>query len=102
MVIEKKAKNKFQPKPGSFPDVAFPLDVIQIDHTPVDIILVDDKTRQPIGRPWLTIAIDIYSRMICGYYLSLDAPSEISVAMCVSHCVLPKEDWLATKEVDGE
>lgn len=97
-----KAKNKFQPKPGQFPDVSFPLDVIQIDHTPVDIILVDDKTREPIGRPWLTIAIDIYSRMICGYYLSLDAPSEVAVAMCISHCVLPKEDWLSSKGVEGE
>lgn len=96
-----KAKNKFQPKPGQFPNVNYPLDVIQIDHTPMDIILVDDKTRQPIGRPWLTLAIDIYSRMVCGYYLSLDAPSEISVAMCISHCALPKEEWLASKEVEG-
>lgn len=62
---KEKAKNKFQPKPGRFPDVSYPLDVIQIDHTPMDIILADDKTRQAIGRPWLTVAIDVYSRMIC-------------------------------------
>ena len=99
---KEKAKNKFHPKPGRFPDVSYPLDVIQIDHTPMDIILVDDKTRQAIGRPWLTVAIDVYSRMICGYYLSLDAPSEISVAMCIAHCVLPKEEWLSAKGVDGE
>lgn len=99
---KEKAKNKFQPKPGRFPDVSYPLDVIQIDHTPMDIILVDDKTRQAIGRPWLTVAIDVYSRMICGYYLSLDAPSEISVAMCIAHCVLPKEEWLSAKGVNGE
>ena len=99
---KEKAKNKFQPKPGRFPDVSYPLDVIQIDHTPMDVILVDDKTRQAIGRPWLTVTIDVYSRMICGYYLSLDAPSEISVAMCIAHCVLPKEEWLSAKGVDGE
>ena len=63
---------------------------------------MDDKTRQAIGRPWLTVAIDVYSRMICGYYLSLDSPSEISVAMCIAHCVLPKEEWLSAKGVDGE
>jgi putative transposase len=34
---------------------AWPLDVLQIDHTPVDLILVDEAARQPIGyrgRPW--------------------------------------------------
>jgi putative transposase len=98
----KKAKDKFAPKAGTFPNVFYPLDVIQIDHTPVDLILVDDLNRQPIGRPWVTFAIDVYSRMILGYYLSLDAPSEISVAMCIAHAVLPKEEWLAAKEITGE
>lgn len=97
-----KAKNKFQPKPKHFPNVSYPLDVIQIDHTRVDLILVDDVTRQPIGRPWLTLAIDVYSRMICGYYLSLDAPSETSVGLCVSHAVLPKEAWLEAKKINGK
>lgn len=99
---KEKARNKFQPKPKHFPNVSYPLDVIQIDHTQVDLILVDDKTRQPIGRPWLTLAIDVYSRMICGYYLSLDAPSETSVGLCVSHAVLPKESWLEAKKIGGK
>ncbi|WP_335968207.1 Mu transposase C-terminal domain-containing protein [Acinetobacter bereziniae] len=98
----KKAKDKFSPKAGMFPNVFYPLDVIQIDHTPVDLMLVDDVNRQSIGRPWVTFAIDVYSRMILGYYLSLDAPSETSVAMCIAHAVLPKEEWLAAKEIDGE
>ncbi|EMI5620015.1 transposase [Acinetobacter baumannii] len=98
----KKAQDKFAPKAGMFPNVLYPLDVIQIDHTPVDLILVDDLNRQPIGRPWVTFAIDVYSRMILGYYLSLDAPSEIAVAMCIAHAVLPKEEWLAAKEITGE
>ncbi|UOO77378.1 DDE-type integrase/transposase/recombinase [Neisseria sp. Dent CA1/247] len=97
-----RAANKFQPKPKHFPNVSYPLDVIQIDHTQVDLILVDDKTRQPIGRPWLTLAIDVYSRMICGYYLSLDAPSETSVGLCVSYAVLPKESWLEAKKIGGK
>jgi putative transposase len=39
--FNEKAKNKFMPTPGSFPNADYPLAVIQIDHTPVDIILVD-------------------------------------------------------------
>ena len=51
---KEKAKNKFTPKPNSFPNVDFPLSVIQIDHTPVDLIIVDNQYRKPIGRPYLT------------------------------------------------
>lgn len=89
-----KAKNKFTPKAGKFPDADYPLSVIQIDHTPVDIILVDDRYRKPIGRPFITLAIDVYSRMVTGYYISLDAPSVTSVGMCLSRSILPKTDIL--------
>jgi len=97
-----KAKNKFLPAAGKFPNADYPLSVIQIDHTPADIILVDDVYRKPIGRPWITLAIDVYSRMVAGYYLSFDPPSETSVAMCVAHAVLPKDEWLLLHKVDAQ
>lgn len=100
--FREKAKNKFMPTAGKFPNADFPMAVVQIDHTPADIILVDDAHRKPIGRPWITLAIDVYSRMIVGYYLSFDAPSETSVAMCVSQAILPKEEWLLAHHVDAE
>ncbi len=88
-----KALAKYQPVPGNY--VAdYPLQVVQIDHTKVDLILVDDVYRKPIGRPWITLAIDVYSRMVTGYHLAFDAPSATSVAMCVAHSVLPKDDWM--------
>lgn len=99
---KEKAKNKFMPAAGSFPNADFPLAVIQIDHTPADIILVDDVYRKPIGRPWITLASDVNSRMVTGYYLSFDPPSETSVAMCVAHSILPKDEWLLLHKVDAE
>jgi putative transposase len=99
--FKEKAKNKFFPAAGSFPHVDFPLAYVQIDHTPADIILVDDKYRKPIGRPWITLAIDLYSRMVTGYYLSFDAPSETSVAMCVAHSIIPKDEWMILHKVDA-
>nr|WP_314492561.1 DDE-type integrase/transposase/recombinase [uncultured Pseudomonas sp.] len=89
-----KARNKHTPSVGKFPGADYPLAVIQVDHTPIDLIIVDDRHRKPIGRLWLSLAIDVHSRMITGYYLALEEPSEISVAMCVAHSILPKEDWL--------
>lgn len=98
--FKEKAQNKFLPVPGSFPNADYPLAVVQIDHTPADIILVDDLYRKPIGRPWITLAMDVHSRMVTGYYLSFDPPSETSVAMCVAHSMLPKDDWLLLHKVD--
>ena len=97
-----RAKNKFLPAAGSFPGADYPLAVIEIDHTPVDLILVDDVHRKPIGRPWITLAIDVYSRIVTGYYLSFDAPSETSVALCVAQSILPKEEWLILHQCDAE
>lgn len=92
--FREKARNKFTAKPGHFPDADYPLSVVQIDHTRADVILVDDKYRKPIGRPWITLAIDVYSRMITGFYISLDAPSVTSVAMCLSRSILNKDKLL--------
>ncbi|RUO66245.1 putative transposase [Pseudidiomarina planktonica] len=88
------ANNRFSARAGRFPNVDSILSVIQVDHTPLDIIIVDDEHRESIKRVWLTMAIDIYSRMVTGFYLSLDAPSTTSVAMCLSHSILPKQQWL--------
>lgn len=97
-----KARNRYTPTPGSFPGADYPLAVVQIDHTPLDILLVDDLHRRTIGRVWITLAIDVHTRMITGYYLALDAPAGISVAMCLAHSILPKEEWLAAHGINGE
>lgn len=87
---------------GAFPESPYPLSVVQMDHTPVDLILVDDVEREPIGRPYLTVAIDVSSRCITGFCLTLEAPSAVSVGLCLSHSVLTKEDWLATRQIQGD
>lgn len=71
-----------------------PLDLVQMDHTRVDVFVVDEKTRQPLTRPWLTLAIDLHTRVVLGFYLSLDAPSSNSIALCICHAMLPKNIWL--------
>jgi putative transposase len=40
------------------------LERVQIDHTPVDLIVVDEISRKPLGRPWLSLVIDNASRMV--------------------------------------
>lgn len=87
---------------GMFPDAKWPFDVVQIDHTPLDIIIVDDEFREPIGKPYLSIAIDCNSRVVVGFSLSLDAPSIFSVGRLIAHCILPKEEFLEGIGVDAD
>lgn len=92
-------RNKYAPIRGAFPGANWPLAMVQIDHTPVDLILVDDVHRRPVGRPWITLAIDVFSRMVAGFYVSFDPPGALAVGLCLAHAILPKESWLAQHEI---
>lgn len=85
---------------GQFPTADHPLSIVQIDHTLVDIILVDPIERLPIGRPYLTLAIDVYSRCIAGFVLSLEPPSAVSVGLCLTHIAMKKDAWLVINDID--
>lgn len=98
----KDAARKFSQIKGPFPGADWPLAVVQIDHTKLDIRIVDEIDREPIARPTITLAIDVYSRMVTGYYVSLSPPSAFSVGMCIVNSVLPKDEWLISHDVKGE
>jgi putative transposase len=51
--------------PGGL-NVEQPLQLVQIDHTLTDVVVVDEETRQFVGRPWLTLGIDVFTRMVTG------------------------------------
>ncbi len=97
----KAARDRYGPAARSL-DVPWPLALVQIDHTLVDVIVVDSVTREPIQRPWLTLAIDVFSRCITGFHLAIEPPSATSVALCIAHAALPKAPWLAARKVEGD
>lgn len=70
-----------------------PLQYVQMDHAIVDVIVVDPVTREEIGRPWITLAIDVATRCIVGFYLTFDPPSQTSVALTLEHSCCPKDEW---------
>lgn len=95
----KKADEIYRVNDGEFPGADFPLAVVQIDHTLLDIILVDDEHRLPLQRPWITMAMDVFSRMVLGFYVSFDAPGAIGTGMCLAHAITPKDEWLANHNI---
>ena len=95
------ARQQYTPvAPGLRPST--PLTIVQIDHTLVDIQLADDLSRAVLGRPWLTLLLDVFSRSVLGFHLSFDPPSAAGVALAVAHGVLPKTGWLAKRSLDLE
>lgn len=96
------ARNRYEAIQGAFPGANHPLSVVQIDHTEADIILVDEVHRRPVGRPWITLAIDVYSRIVAGIYVTFEKPAAISVGMCLAHAICPKREYLAELGVGGE
>jgi|GEM_PF-3331357 len=81
--------------PGTF-RVNQPLEVVQIDHTKADLMVVDELFRRPIGRPTLTIVMDVASRAVLAPVVSFEAPSATTVAYALARACAPKADWLAS------
>lgn len=64
---------------------------VEIDHTPLDLIVIDDKLNIPLGRPYLTLIMDVYSGCILGFHISFNPPSYDSAAKAISHAIKPKD-----------
>jgi putative transposase len=79
---------------GTPPEIDGLLQQVQIDHTPADVIVVDERHRLPVGRPYLTAAIDVASRSMVGLVVTLEAPSATSVGLCLAHMATGKRAWL--------
>jgi putative transposase len=76
------------------------LEIVQIDHTQADVFVVDERTRRPIGRPWLSVAIDVASRCVVGIYVAMERPNAAVVALLLTRVALPKAAWLASLGID--
>lgn len=85
----------YRPK-GSAPQTTRHNEVWEIDHTQVDAIVVDEKSRLPIGRPWVTAIIDRHTRMVMGLYISFNPPGTYSTLQCVRNAILSKDKLLAS------
>jgi putative transposase len=56
-----------------------PNELWQADHTPVDVWVLDERG-QP-AKPWLSVILDDFSRMVAGYLLGFAAPTALQTAL---------------------
>lgn len=66
------------------------LERVEIDHTKLDLVVLDDTLGTLVGRPWLTLAVDVHTRMPVGFHLGFDDPSFKTVMSCIKHAIQPK------------
>lgn len=72
---------------------SYPLERVEIDHTPLNWVVVCDRTGLPLGRPLLTCMIDAYSGYVCGMYLSFYGPGLSSVSGVIRNALMPKNEF---------
>lgn len=80
-----------------------PLECAEIDHTKLDLMVVDEVRGTLLGRPWITVCIDRNTRCILGIYISFVPPSFLTVSRCMKHAFTPKVDLKEIyPEIDNE
>jgi len=74
---------------GEYIEIFCSNQVIQCDHTKLDILIVD-KDDKILGRLWLTTVVDSFSSCVLGFFLGLKQPGTEEVALALRHAALPK------------
>ncbi len=87
---------------GDGPGASFPLERVEMDATRLDVFVVAPGSGLMIGRPWITVAIDYFSRAIIGFYLGFEPPSAIAVMHCLRHAIGPKDRYIEKLEFKEE
>ncbi|GAE33149.1 Mu transposase C-terminal domain-containing protein [Halalkalibacter akibai] len=64
-----------------------PMERAVICHICLDTAVISPVTNNTLGRPWLTILMDEYSKRILAFDLSMESPSYVSIMMVVRECV---------------
>lgn len=64
-----------------------PFEIGHIDHTELDVEMISAHTGQVLGRPWMTLLMDAFSRRVLAFYVTFDPPSYRSCMMILRECV---------------
>lgn len=87
----KSADEEYNPVERGFSDKAlYPLHIVELDHTELDMDVIDDKSGLTLGCPWITLGIDVYSREVWCMYISFEPPSANRVRKAIFHGICMK------------
>lgn len=78
-----------------------PFEIVHIDHTELDVELVDSEIPRQLGRPWATICTDAYSRRLLAIVCLFDPPSYRSCMMVLRELVRRHNRFPETVVIDN-
>jgi putative transposase len=64
-----------------------PFEICHTDHTHLDVELTDPSGKHLLGRPWMTLMLDAFSRRVLAVHVDFDAPSYRSCMIVLRECV---------------
>jgi putative transposase len=70
----------------------YPLQRVEVDHTPLNWVVVCDRTGLPLGRPLLTVLVDAFSSYVLGFYVSFYGSGLTSVSGALRCAIRSKGD----------
>jgi putative transposase len=83
------ADKKYQSN-GPSAEYTRPLERVEYDDTPTDLLVVDETTGLPLGRATETLGVDCYTGMPHGSHTGFDGPGYLAVARALLHGIQPK------------
>lgn len=99
----KEGEEAAQDKCGSYPfglKVSGPLEVVEADGSPLDMHARCRQTGIVLGRPYLMLIKDKWSRSFLGFALYFGAPSRWTLAQALDMAIKPKEDLIRALGLD--
>jgi len=71
---------------------SLPYEIVELDSTRTDYLVVDDADDLPLGRPTLTYGLDLATGYPVGFHLGFEPPSYLTTMECLYHLICPKGD----------
>ncbi|CAH0443680.1 COG3415 family protein [Ralstonia pseudosolanacearum] len=87
-VAEARAKWRFA-KPGLY--ATRPVERVEMDHTILDLVVIDDRLGIPLGRPVITFLVCSFSGYILGFFISFEGETVGRVVQSIKVAVQPKD-----------
>ncbi|MDQ7978040.1 transposase [Paraburkholderia sp. SARCC-3016] len=86
--VQARAKWRFS-KPLGY--VGRPLERVEMDHTLLDLWVIDDRLGIPLGRPTITLLVCSYSGYIIGFFVSFEGETLARVIRSIKVAIQPKD-----------
>lgn len=102
---QKEGQDYSSKKYGAFPssfELPGPFSRVQLDSTTADVMIVDTRTKQPLGRPYLTVVEDEYTGGILACYVSFSPPSRAVIASALYQSFTSKKAMLQELGIDED